>query len=90
MSPGLQPFGGSYEEFDWDEPKRLKTLTERHIDFVDVARFFFGPMWDTEAGIELLSVVYTERKNGSQCRIISVRAADPREREEYNAAIQEG
>lgn len=111
MSPGLEAFGGSYEEFDWDEPKRLSTLEERSIDFVDVARFFFGrvpffrrrsdaegeerwqafgPMWATEERIELLSVVYTERNNGSQCRIISVRAASPEEREEYYAAIQEG
>lgn len=111
MNPSIEEFGDSYEEFDWDEAKRLRTIQERGIDFADVARFFFGrvpfyrrradregearwqalgPPWDDDAGIELLSVVYTERNDGSLCWIISVRAASPKEREEYYAAIQAG
>ena len=38
----IEEFSGSYEEFDWDDAKRLRTLDERGIDFADVARFFFG------------------------------------------------
>lgn len=38
----IREFSGSYEEFDWDDAKRLRTLDERGIDFADVARFFFG------------------------------------------------
>ncbi|HEV2149260.1 MAG TPA: BrnT family toxin [Longimicrobiaceae bacterium] len=109
MNPGLQEFSGSYEAFDWDEAKRLRTLEERGIDFADVARFFFGrvpfyrrradrqgeerwqafgPPWDKEAGIELLSVVYTERDDGSLCWIVSARAASAKERENYHAELQ--
>lgn len=111
MNSRIEEYDQSYEEFDWDEAKRLWTIEARGIDFADVARFFFGrvpffrrradregearwqafgPPWDEEAGIELLSVVYTERKNGSLCWIISVRAASPKEREEYYAALQAG
>jgi uncharacterized DUF497 family protein len=38
----------------------------------------------------LLSVVYTERDEGSTCRIISVRAARDDEEEAYYGEIQEG
>lgn len=38
----IEEFSGSYEEFDWDDAKRLRTLDERGIDFADVARFFFA------------------------------------------------
>lgn len=38
----IEEFSGSYEEFDWDDEKRLRTLDERGIDFADVARLFFG------------------------------------------------
>lgn len=38
----IEEFCGSYEEFDWDEPKRLRTLDERGIDFADVARVFLA------------------------------------------------
>lgn len=38
----IEEFCGSYDEFEWDEPKRLRTLEERGIDFADVARYFFA------------------------------------------------
>lgn len=102
----LEEFPGFYEEFEWHEPKRLRTLEERGIDFADVARLFFahspffrrmvvrdgetrwqafGPFGHPD---RLISVVYTEREGGVVCRIISVRAANDRERKEYHAAIQ--
>ena len=103
----IEEFSGSYEEFEWDDPKRLRTLDERGIDFADVARLFFarspffrrrvvrdgevrwqafGLFGDPE---RLVSVVYTEREHGAVCRIISVRAANGRERKEYHAAIHD-
>jgi uncharacterized DUF497 family protein len=102
----IEEFAGSYGEFEWDDPKRLRTLEERGIDFADVARVFFarspffrrmvvrngdvrwqafGPFGEPE---RIISVVYTERDQGAVCRIISVRAANGRERKEYHAAIQ--
>jgi uncharacterized DUF497 family protein len=104
----IEEFCGSYEAFDWDDAKRVRTLDERGIDFADVALFFFarspffrrrvvrdgetrwqafGPFGDLE---RLVSVVYTERDEGSVCRIISVRAASDNERKEYHAAVQAG
>lgn len=38
----FEQFSGEYEEFDWDDAKRLWTIAERGIDFADVALFFFG------------------------------------------------
>jgi uncharacterized DUF497 family protein len=47
----------------------------------------FGYMHEPD---RLLSVVYTERDEGTVCRLISVRAADDAEREDYYAALQAG
>jgi uncharacterized DUF497 family protein len=38
----IEEFSGSYEAFEWDDAKRLRTLDERGIDFADVARLFFA------------------------------------------------
>jgi uncharacterized DUF497 family protein len=38
----IEEFSGSYDVFDWDDAKRLRTLDERGIDFADVARLFFA------------------------------------------------
>ena len=38
----IEEFCGSYEAFDWNDAKRLRTLEERGIDFADVARLFFA------------------------------------------------
>lgn len=38
----VERFEGAYDEFDWDEEKRARTISERGIDFADVARMFFG------------------------------------------------
>jgi uncharacterized protein len=104
----LVPFAGDYDEFDWDEAKRERTLRERGIDFADVARLFFGrkpyfrrreerggeTRWQAfgylGSGGTLLSVVYTEREDGALCRLISVRTAHRKEREEYDATVPEG
>jgi uncharacterized DUF497 family protein len=47
----------------------------------------FGYMHEPD---RLLSVVYTERDGGTVCRLISVRAADDSEREDYHGALQAG
>ena len=47
----------------------------------------FGPFGDP---VRLVSVVYTEREQGTVCRIISVRVASDSERKEYHAAVQAG
>jgi uncharacterized DUF497 family protein len=39
---GMEEFSGSYAEFEWDEAKRARTIQQRGIDFVDVARHFFA------------------------------------------------
>ena len=38
MCETLEEFRGTYSEFEWNEAKREKTLQERGIDFVYVAR----------------------------------------------------
>jgi len=32
----------TYEQFEWDETKRLRNLCERHLDFADAQQVFDG------------------------------------------------
>lgn len=83
-------------EFEWDDAKRLATLSDRGLDFADLPEHFD---WDTALYVEdfireeirtqtigylydtVVVVIFTMR--GERCRIISLRRADPRERRAY-------
>ncbi|HEX6367845.1 MAG TPA: BrnT family toxin [Longimicrobium sp.] len=102
----IEEFSGWYEEFDWDESKRLRTLDERGIDFADVALHFFArsPFFrrmvvrDGETRWQAFGpfgdygrlVSVVYTEREGVCRIISVRAASDNERKEYHAAVQAG
>jgi uncharacterized DUF497 family protein len=58
----------------------------RRSDHADEVRWqAVGPFRDSDT---IISVVYTERKDGHLCWIISARKASPKEQREYDAAIQ--
>jgi uncharacterized DUF497 family protein len=83
---------------EWDEAKRLETLTERGLDFADLVRFDhanalvvedtrfdYGEVRYQALGMldgKLVMVVYTPR--GENRRIISLRRAKPKERKIYD------
>jgi uncharacterized protein len=90
--------------FEWDEAKSERNLRERGIGFVVAADVFARPVIEFEdtrrdygerriiavgeyAG-EILAVVYTWR--GESRRIISVRAANRRERNAYRTHVARG
>ncbi len=82
-------------DFEWDEEKRLRTLTERHIDFIDAANALLSPHLEMpsdrngelrvlavcQASQRVIAVIYTMRE--SVCRIISVRPARKNEQAIY-------
>jgi uncharacterized DUF497 family protein len=84
-----------FVEFEWDEEKRVRTLEQREIDFLDAALALTKPHLEEESNrqgeartlaicaikSEIVAVVYTMR--GSTCRIISARAARRYERRKY-------
>jgi uncharacterized DUF497 family protein len=90
-----------FEDFEWDEDKRLKNLVGRKIDFESVPPLFDNPYLSIRSdrsgeeryfvlgivGGETLAVVYTPR--GDRCRIISARKASRHEREAYRKAFEE-
>jgi hypothetical protein len=81
----------------WDEPKRLKTLAERGLDFARCNEVFSGPTVDYEdrtrdygerrvitiglLDAQVVFIVSTERTDST--RIISMRLATKRERKLY-------
>ncbi len=85
-----------FDGFEWDEPKRLRVLKEREIDFADAARALLSPHLEKRSdqqdemrfiaicplGGELIAVVYTPRERN--CRIITARAARKDERSTYH------
>ncbi|SRR6266705_6851148 len=88
------------EGFEWDEDKRLQTLTQRGIDFVDVARVLLKCTYryrSDRKGEErfvaigpmgegtLVAIVYTVR--GKNLRIITARRAWPNEQRAYLHAL---
>ena len=85
--------------FEWDEPKRLWNLQERHLDFVDAKQMFDGrpiihvPSWRNdedrvvsvaEIDGKLYAVVWTWRLENR--RIISFRRARDGEERTYRKA----
>lgn len=85
--------------FEWDEPKRLWNLQERHLDFLDAKQMFDGrpiihvPSWRNDedrvvsvAAIEgkIYTVVWTWRLENR--RIISFRRARDGEERAYRKA----
>jgi hypothetical protein len=86
--------------FEWNEDKRLRTLSKHGIDFVDAARIFLAPylvlpgLGEGEArsraigGLDgrAICVVFTMR--GDTIRIITARAARKDEREKYQDLLR--
>lgn len=84
-----------YETFEWDEDKSLWVLTEREIDFVQVAEALLKPHLAQSSnkqgeirtlaicmiGTSLVRTIYTVR--GNSCRIITAMAARRNERKKY-------
>ena len=86
-------------QFEWDEAKRERNLSEHGIDFIDIAPLFERPILETvdgrfdygETRIKCLGeidgrayvVIYTWR--GENRRIISARKANVREQRTYYA-----
>lgn len=79
----------------WDEPKRLKTLAERGLDFADLDVEFFEAAGIYAAkegrlmaigllGEVMLSVVFAPL-GAEAIAVISMRRASHREREAYHA-----
>ncbi|NMG40570.1 BrnT family toxin [Chelativorans sp. ZYF759] len=85
----------AFAEFEWDETKRARTLSEREIDFVDAAVALLEPHLEEASNRQgeartlalcnikgaIVAVIYTVREPG--CRIISARAARRYERQQY-------
>ena len=85
-----------FDEFEWDEAKRLRTLNERGIDFRSAAEALLRPHLEERsdrngegrtlaicsATLRVIAVIYTAR--GGVCRIISARPARRYERKEYS------
>lgn len=89
-------------DYTWDETKRQKTLSERGLDFADMA--FFD--WDTALTLEDIRQDYPETRYSSKgliknmlvncvwcyrdgtVRIISMRKANKRERMYYEKQTQ--
>lgn len=91
--------------FEWDEAKRRANIRKHGFDFADVVEMFSRPMLvapDTRddygenrwrglgwIGGRLTQVVFAE-KEPDVVRIISLRKATPRERENFEKAIYDG
>ena len=87
-------------EYEWDEAKRLENLEKHEIDFLDVEHFDWNhaDIRDSVRNEELrhravgyirarlYSVVYTMRVGRK--RIISLRVASRRERDDYEQALR--
>ena len=91
--------GGDFDAFEWDPKKSDETFRMRGFDFATAALVFggiyleyedqredYGEQRNVVTGIAgdnalVLVVVWTPR--GRNCRILSARLAEQREREEY-------
>ena len=90
-----------FEQFEWDEEKRLSNINERGIDFKDAALIFEGPVIIQEDKREIYGeqrfralgkvdgdycvVAFTWR--GSTCRIISAWKVDEDGRKRYEEIL---
>ena len=86
--------------FEWDEAKRLSNLTKHGLDFLDADLVLEGPHLLTEARTvdgevrhlaigriagRHVAMIFTERDGA--IRVISLRKARQREREQHQAAF---
>ena len=86
--------------FEWDEDKRLRTLKNRGLDFVDAAKIFFDRIYTYRSDRDdewrsvavgpmedgtLVAVVYTIREEN--LRIITARRAWSNEQRAYLHAL---
>ena len=85
----------------WDEAKRIKTFTERGLDFAEAGRVFAGHIFtipDTRTNYgeprfitvgrldgRMVVIVWTPRGEGR--RIISMRKANEREQDKYGPRV---
>jgi uncharacterized DUF497 family protein len=89
---------GGIDNFEWDDKKAARNYTKHGVSFEEAVDAFDDPLATSEAddrevygeerfaltgmvGNKLLYIVYTERDE--RIRIISVRKATKRERENY-------
>lgn len=86
-------------KLEWNPKKRSQTLSERGLDFADLARFEwddgvvfddnrrdYGEHRQSALGMldgRLMAIAFTMREN--VCRIISMRKANNRERKVYDS-----
>jgi uncharacterized protein len=93
-----------YMEITFDPPKRLATLTERGIDFLDAEKVLSGPVFTVEDtrfnyGEErfqtvgflegrMVMVVWTPR--GEAAHIISMRKCNDKEQKRYAKRFEQG
>jgi hypothetical protein len=81
--------------FEWDERKRKANLAKHHIDFLDAAKIFDGPVFENSDDrhaehrvvavglMEDIEIVVVFVYRGTRRRIISARRAHRSERQEY-------
>ncbi len=86
-------------ELEWDEAKRLWTWEDRGLDFADVVRFepdsvrifrdlrrdYGEPRFNTYGYLDGVLCTYCWTPRDVRIRIISLRKANERERERYEA-----
>jgi hypothetical protein len=70
-------------EFEWDEEKRQKILTERSLDFADASQFF-----DALFDGKFFTLVWMWR--GAVIRVISMRRSHEQEERKYRATYSGG
>lgn len=81
----------------WDERKRKANLKKHGLDFADAPKVFAGPMvlfednreaygeqrWLGIGALDLLIVVVAHTENDETIRVISMRKAQPHEKDRY-------
>ncbi len=84
-------------DLDWDEEKRQRNLRERGLDFADVARFepesvrtapddrrdYGEPRFNSIGYLDGRLCIFCWTPRNGRVRIISLRKANAREREDY-------
>lgn len=92
-------------DFEWDDDKNRSNIAKHGVSFADACRIFEGFTIDAPDtrheygeeraisvglldGVAVLVVVHTDRRGN--CRIISARQANKKERNRYDEAIRKG
>lgn len=96
----MEPENGNQIAFEWDEAKRHTNLAKHGLDFLDADLVLEGPYLLTEARTmegetrhlaigrlagRHVAMIFTERDGA--IRVISLRKARQREREQHQAAF---